>query len=195
MRDQSPADLNRRIAARVHGRRAQAGLSLARLADASGVSRSMLSLIERGETSATAVVLDRIATALGVPLAALFDPPAAAGDPVSRGRERATWRDPQSGYERRAVSPPGVAAPFRIVEVTLPVAGRVAYESPGLVPPASQQVWVREGVLVVACAGAQHRLEADDCLAMTIDGPVVFTNPGDAPVRYVVVVAYGAGDD
>src|SRR4051794_38626061 len=70
--------LDHRIAARARDLRAARGLSLEALAERSGVSRSMISLIERGESSATAVVLERLATGLGVTLAALFD--AAATD-------------------------------------------------------------------------------------------------------------------
>ncbi len=51
------SDLNARIAERVRALRAERGLSLEALAGRSGVSRSMISLVERGETSPTAVVL------------------------------------------------------------------------------------------------------------------------------------------
>ena len=61
-------DVNSRIANRVRALRAELDLSLVALAERCGVSRSMLSLIERGESSPTAVVLDRIATGLGVPM-------------------------------------------------------------------------------------------------------------------------------
>ena len=66
-------DINRRIAHRVSALRAERGLSLDALAARSGVSRSTLSLIERGETSATAVILEKVAGGLGVALAALFE--------------------------------------------------------------------------------------------------------------------------
>ena len=55
------ADINQRIARRVAALRASQGLSLDALAMQSGVSRSTISLIERGETSATAVVLEKLA--------------------------------------------------------------------------------------------------------------------------------------
>src|SRR5215813_14086304 len=104
--------LNQRIASRVRGLRAEQGLSLDALASKSGVSRSMISLIERGESSPTAVVLEKLAAGLGVMLASLFDAPAAAGpasrSPVARRDEQPQWRDPASGYLRRNVSPPGV---------------------------------------------------------------------------------------
>jgi transcriptional regulator with XRE-family HTH domain len=51
-------DINERIATRVRTLRAASSLSLAALAQRSAVSRSMLSLVERGETSPTAVVLE-----------------------------------------------------------------------------------------------------------------------------------------
>src|SRR5215471_6726775 len=65
-------DINARIAGRVRGLRAELGMTLDALAAKCQVSRSMLSLVERGESSPTAVVLDKIANGLGVPLATLF---------------------------------------------------------------------------------------------------------------------------
>ena len=102
-------ELNERIAERVRDLRVAQGLSLEALATKSGVSRSMISLVERGESSPTAVVLDKLATGLGVVLASLFDAPAAAEaptGPIARRDEQPEWRDPASGYVRRSVSPP-----------------------------------------------------------------------------------------
>jgi transcriptional regulator with XRE-family HTH domain len=65
----------------------------------------MISLVERGESSPTAVVLEKIASGLGVSLAALFDDSSAAANPMSRRDDRTPWRDPQSGYVRRNISP------------------------------------------------------------------------------------------
>src|SRR5919106_6659170 len=101
------SSLNQLIAARIGELRAAQGLSLDALATRSGVSRSMISLIERGESSPTAVVLDKLATGLGVMLASLFDAPAtstpAPASPVARREDQPQWRDPASGYLRRNV--------------------------------------------------------------------------------------------
>lgn len=191
MENAARATVGARIAARVLALRTERGLTLAALAERSGVSRSMLSLIERGEASPTAVVLDRVASALDVALAVLFDAPERSPDPVSRGRERATWRDPDSAYERRAVTPPGVAAPFRIVDVRLPAGATVAYETGGPPHAPHQQVWVQEGRIEVTVGGHRYDLHADDCLAMRLDAPVRFRNPGRRAARYVVVVSAG----
>ncbi|MFL6697727.1 MAG: helix-turn-helix domain-containing protein, partial [Vitreoscilla sp.] len=61
MKDDPPDSLNARIAQRVRDLRASSGLSLEALAAQSGISRSMISLIERGESSPTAVLLEKLA--------------------------------------------------------------------------------------------------------------------------------------
>ena len=189
MKLENPDPVDARIAARVHALRTAEGLSLESLAARSGVSRSMISRIERGQSSATAVLLEKIATALDVPLAALFNGPPLAADPVARRSAQPVWRDPGSGYVRRNVSPAGIAAPLQIVEVTFPAQARVAYESGTRATRIHQQVWVLEGCIEVTVGRQCHRLEAGDCLALELDQPTMFHNPGDRPARYAVVLA------
>jgi transcriptional regulator with XRE-family HTH domain len=184
-------DINARIAARVRGLRAERGLSLDALAAKCDVSRSMLSLIERGESSPTAVVLEKVATGLGVPLATLFEDSSAAASPIARRADRRSWRDPQSGYVRRNISPSNFAAPLQIVEVMLPAGARVAYETGVREASIHQQVWVREGNIEVTVGDTTHVLAEDDCLAMQLDAPTAFRNRTRKPARYVVVIASG----
>ena len=182
-------DINSRIAARVRSLRAEQGLSLDALAAKCDVSRSMLSLVERGESSPTAVVLEKIATGLGVMLASLFEDTAAPPDPVGRGRERSTWRDPDSGYLRRNVSPPNYPSPLQLVDVELPAGAKVAYESGAREASIHQQIWVREGALEVTLGSVTYRLEQDDCLAMQLNEPITYRNRTRKPVRYLVAIA------
>jgi transcriptional regulator with XRE-family HTH domain len=192
MRDRGP-DLNQRIAARVAGLRAERGLSLDALARKCDVSRSMISLIERGETSPTAVVLEKLARGLGVLLPALFDAPDAASaapdGPVARHDDQPEWKDPASGYLRRNVSPPGVPQPMRIVEVRFPPGRRVAFENGERGTRVYQQVWVLEGAIDVTLGSERHRLRKGDCLAMQLDRPTLFHNPTRKPARYAAVIA------
>ena len=187
------SDLNQRIAERVRELRAGQGLSLDALAGKSGVSRSMISLVERGEASPTAVVLEKLAAGLGVMLASLFDAPAGAaqprGGPVARRDDQPLWQDPASGYLRRNVSPPGVSQPMQIVEVRFPPGGRVAFETGGREVRVHQQVWVLEGAIDVTLGAERHRLREGDCLAMRLDRPTMFHNPTRKPTRYAVVIA------
>jgi transcriptional regulator with XRE-family HTH domain len=190
---ETAADLNQRIAGRVRELRAEQGLSLEALAGKSGVSRSMISLIERGESSPTAVVLEKLAGGLGVMLASLFGAsptePQATRSPVARREEQPLWRDPASGYLRRNVSPPGAPQPVQIVEVQFPPDGLVAFENAGRDMRVYQQVWVLEGAIDVTLGEERHTLRQGDCLAMQLDRPSMFHNPTRKSARYAVVIA------
>ena len=190
--EDTPSDLNGRIAERVRELRAAHGLSLDALAARSGVSRSMISLVERGESSPTAVLLEKLAAGLGVTMAAMFEAPRAAagsGGPVARRDVQPLWRDPGSGYVRRNVSPAGVPQPMQIVEVEFPPNARVAFESGARDVRIHQQVWVLEGTIEIAVGDERHRLRDGDCLAMQLDRPTMFHNPTRKPARYAVVMA------
>lgn len=188
MTDQT-SGLNERIAERVRELRAARGLSLDALAADCGVSRSMISLIERGESSPTAVVLEKLATGLGVALASLCEPAQASDSPVARLADQPLWRDPHSGYVRRNVSPAGGSSPIQIVEVAFPPKARVAYESGARESRIHQQVWVLENSIEVTVGDVCHRLDAGDCLAHVLDRPVSYHNPTPRVTRYAVVIA------
>ncbi len=185
--------IDARIAANLRALRAQRGLSLEALAQATGVSRSALSLIERGQNSPTAVVLDKIAVGLGVTLSDLVGQSgghagASAATPLARHAEQAVWTDPGSGYVRRALSPPGYASPIQLVEVSFPAGARVAFETGPRSTQVHQQVWVLDGAMDLTVGDTTWQLQGGDCLAMTLDQPIVFFNPTDSTTRYAVVL-------
>jgi transcriptional regulator with XRE-family HTH domain len=185
--------LDQRLASRIRALRAERELSLEELSDRSGVSRSMISLIERGETSPTAVTLEKLATGLGVVLASLFlstDVTDDADGPVSRRATQLEWTDPASGYRRRVLSP-GVPHPIQLIEVHFPAGARVAFESGARAPRVYQQVWLLHGRMEITVGKARHRLDAGDCLAMELDQPVMFHNPTRKTSRYAVVITGG----
>ncbi len=183
-------DINLLIARRVRELRDAQGLSLDALATRSGVSRSNISLIERGESSPTAAVLDKLASALGVALASLFEDKQAAEDapsPVARVAEQPVWTDPGSGYMRRSLSP-AAPSPLQLVDVVFPAGQRVAYDSVPHNADIHQQVWMIEGAMEIS-VGEQHwRLEAGDTLAMRLDRHIVYHNPTRKPARYLVAL-------
>lgn len=182
-------DINARLARRLHGLRLDRALSMEMLASRSGVSRSNISLIERGQSSPTASVLDKLASALDVTLAALFedgDPPAAPS-PLARSDAQPQWTDPVSGYVRRNLSPAS-GSPLQLVEVHFPPGQRVAYDTVGRDSEVHQQVWMIEGTLQLTLGEEHWLLEAGDCLAMQLDRPVAFHNPGRGTARYLVAL-------
>jgi transcriptional regulator with XRE-family HTH domain len=189
----SSRDINAHLSARLRGLRSDRGLTLEGLADRTGVSRSMLSLIERGESSPTAVVLDKLAAGLGVSLASLFaDTRRADASPLARRADQRVWRDPESGYLRRSLSAPGYPSPMELAEVFLPAGARVAYDVVSEPRSIGQQIWMIEGEIELTADNRTHRLSAGDCLSMHIDQPTIFHNPTDRTARYLVVIAADA---
>ena len=189
MMEHGSSGADARLAVRLRGLRAERGLTLDGLAERSGVSRSMISLVERGESSPTAAVLHRLATGLGTTLGSLFaEEGRSEASPVARRADQSAWRDPETGYVRRNLSPPGFPSPIELVEVILPPGALVAYDG---VPPSigiGQQVWVLEGEIELTLGAETHRLAVGDCLAMRVDRPTAFRNPNDRPARYVVAL-------
>ena len=184
-------DINARIARRVRDLRAAQGFSLDALAERSGVSRSNISLIERGQSSPTAAVLDKLAAGLGVTVASLFEDskaPLAEPSPMARVAEQPVWTDPASGYVRRNLSP-AMRSPIQLVDVVFPAGQRVAYDSATREAEIHQQVWMIDGVMDMTVGDAHWRLEAGDCLAMQLDRPIVYRNPTRKPARYLVALA------
>lgn len=185
-------DVHATIAQRIHDLREANGWSLDSLAERSKVSRSNISLIERGQSSPTAVVLDKLATAFGVSLASLFEQPEAASSvepsPHASRHEQPLWTDPESGYVRRSLSPPAWS-PIQLVEVEFPPGRRVSYETSMRDADIYQQVWIMEGVMEMTVGNRQWRLATGDCLAMKLDHPIAFRNPSRQPARYLVALS------
>ncbi len=181
--------INARIAKRVRTLRTELGISLDALSGRCGVSRSMLSLVERGESSPSAVVLEKIATGLSVSLATLFEDADGPRSPVSHAVDRRLWRDPQSGYVRRNISPANFPSPIQIVDVALPAGARVAYETGQREANIHQQIWIQQGSIEVTVGRDTYCLAQDDCLAMRLNEPTAFRNRTRKAARYIVVLA------
>jgi len=183
-------DINIRIAQQVREIRLARGYTLDILASRCQVSRSAISLIERGEASPTAVVLVKLANGLGVPLTQLFDSPpnTQSPQPMVRRTQQAEWKDPETGYIRRQVSPPNWKSPFQIVEIEFPAQSRVTYETSANSKVVLQQIWVIEGQIDIQLGEKFYALQEGDCLAMQLDQPIIYSNPSSKAARYILVV-------
>lgn len=183
-------DVDTHLSMRIRELRKVRDFTLEHLAALSGVSRSMISLIERGETSPTAAVLNKLADALGVTMASLFsdEERSTVEAPLSRFAQQQVWTDPASGYVRRHVSPSGYASPMEIAEVTFPPGESVAFENVVRSVVTHQQIWMLEGEMDVTVGHKTWRLRTGDCLAMVLDQHMAFHNPTRKRSRYAVAI-------
>jgi len=180
-------DIGPALAARIRHERTTRQWSMDDLSSRAGVSRAMISKIEREECSPTATVLGRLSGAFGISMSALL-----AGAEEERGMllrfaGQPLWTDPESGYTRRSVSPPA-GAPLQLVEVMLPAGAKLIF-------PASaysflhQQIWILTGRLLFSEGPRIHDLRKGDCLQLGYPQECTFENPSQsASCRYLVAV-------
>src|SRR6478752_821541 len=99
-------DIERRIATRLAQLRTERDWSLEDVAERSDISRATLSRIERSELSPTAAMLGALCTLYGWTLSRLMADAESPAPNYVPAAEQPRWTDPESGYRRRAVSPP-----------------------------------------------------------------------------------------
>jgi transcriptional regulator with XRE-family HTH domain len=189
--DQTASQIDRDIGGRVHALRSEAKMTLEALGERSGVSRAMLSRIERGESSPTAQLLNRVCAGLGVTLSALFASATPAVSPLRRRTEQATWTDPGVGYKRRVVSPTDTGSASEIVEVEFPAGVSVSFAESRFTG-FDQHVVLLSGTMEMTVDDKTYRLEKGDCLYMRLDQSIRFRNPTRKAARYFVVLSRGA---
>jgi transcriptional regulator with XRE-family HTH domain len=178
-------DTGKQLATRISSERKRRSWSLADLAARSGVSKAMLSKIERREVSPTASVLLRIATAFEVTLAELLtDAPEEAR--YRRAADQPVWKDPATDYLRRQIY---LAArlPLELVEVVLPAGADVS------IPASSyafirQVVWVIEGSLTIVEGDSETKLGPGDRLEFGPPSDCAFRNESGKLCRYLVAL-------
>ncbi len=175
------------LATTIRRERERRGWSLEDLAAHAGVSKSMISRLERAEASPTAALLGRLSGAFGLTLSQFFRRVEASGARLVREQDQHRWQDPASGYQRRQISPPA-SDDLDLVEVELPAGADVPFPAQSYTF-IRQLIWVLAGDLVFVEGEERHVMAAGDCLVLGEPAPCRFLNPGDQPCRYVVAVA------
>jgi transcriptional regulator with XRE-family HTH domain len=182
--------VDEQLAATVRAQRERHGWSIAALAERSGVSKAMISKVERGAASPTATLLGRLSGALGMTLSELLAHAEGGEGRLARRAEQPLWRDPDSGYLRRTVTPGAAAAgaAVEVVDVELPAGAEVAYPADAYTF-IQQQIWVLAGTLSFREGDVEHVLATGDCLLLGPPAACVFANRSRSACRYAVVIA------
>jgi len=181
--------ISKALATRIQMERQKRNWTIQELANRSGISRAMISKIERIEASPTAVTISRIGVAFGLSMSSLLS------DGVSerrlvRGGEQQVWKDPATGYTRKAVSPP-VGLPLQLVEVCLPARRKIGFPALSY-EMLHQQILVLEGELIFHEGEEVHRLAAGDCLQLAGARDCMFENAARSKsCRYLVALIVG----
>jgi transcriptional regulator with XRE-family HTH domain len=170
---------------RIRARRLNLGWSLSDLAARAGVSRAMLSKVERAESSPTITVLQKVAAALGVSAASLIGVEHDRPVVILRGTDAATFRDGATGYERQ-IFPAVEGSPVELIRGQL--VGRGTSGDLSIQPVGSRKyVVVESGEVVLQVADERYPLEEGDVCLFPADVAHRFDNPGTQPCRLLMI--------
>lgn len=176
------------VGGRVKQLRTQAGLTLEDFAAQSGVSRAMLSKVERGEKSPTLAIIVRIAKGLNVSMSTLMGAePDAAQVAVIRRANRLAFKDPETGFERHNLSPSHLDNDLEFLLHRIP-AGASSGELPPYKVATEKYLVVHEGELTVQTGEANYVLGTGDSFYFDVREPYRFTNAGGTPCAYYLVI-------
>jgi transcriptional regulator with XRE-family HTH domain len=181
------------IAPVIQRRRAALGLTLEQLAQRSGVSKSMLSQIERGQANPTFAVLWSLTRALKLEFADLLHGAAGPKDEdaieVVAAGATPEIRSADGRCRLRILGPPRLAGATEWYEVAMAPGG--ALDSAPHAGGAFEHFTALEGAFEIASGEAKRRLEAGETARYAADVAHRIANAGPGEARGLLVVLYG----
>jgi len=185
----APEPLDVRLGDRVRALRTARHWSLESLANASGVSRSMLSQIERDQANPTLAVTLRIAAAFKMSLADLLQEPSASSSVVViRADDHAYHYKTDAHYRIRTLSPLNLEKDVEFYEVQLEPQGEL--RSAPHFQGTREFLTVQKGQVKIESAGDIELLHAGDSASYRADVPHAAVNIGKGTALVFLVVIY-----
>ena len=181
--------VGRMLCDRVREMRRRRGWSLEQTSAACGVSRSMLSEIERGRANPTLAVAFRIAQAFGMSLGDMVQAPAAAPRvDVIRADDRTFHYRSDRHCSIRTLSPLHLEKSVEYYEIVLRPGG--ALRSAAHFEGARELLTVQHGAVRITSAGEREDLARGDSAHYPADVPHSIENVGKEEAVVYLVVTY-----
>ena len=169
--------------------RQSTNLTMQNLADAAGVSKSMISKIERDEVQPTLDVAGRLAKALGKTLSEMLHAPQMAEVVFLPKNQQALWED-ASGIKRRNISP--VFENLKIDWLHVEIPKNTSLEKCVGINGANvkKYVLVTKGVLALTVGQNSYTLKKDDSIYFDAASLHVFKNAGKETLEYYILIKH-----
>lgn len=181
--------LNQNISVNLKRIRLARGYSLDLVAEQTGVSKSMLGQIERGEANPTIGTLGKIVSGLRVSLTELVKTPGESVYPVSK-----EWLIPtkevKHKYRVYTYFPYEKERNFELYVIEIE-AGQ-AYASGSHGENTKEYVIVEHGVLLLKVSGESYQIKEGDAIRFDSDKEHEYCNSGKECLRIVCIFSYGA---
>ncbi len=171
----------------IREKRRSQGLTLDQLSALCGVSRAAISKIERGDSGATTPVLGKIAEALDLSISQLIGGRESSNIVHVRQSAQPVFREEESGFERRSLSPLYLGRGVDFVRNTLPPGARTG-PFPSHRDGVEEHLYVAAGRLRVSLSDETHDLDPGDFLFYRANLSHAFETIGDEPCEFFIVI-------
>jgi transcriptional regulator with XRE-family HTH domain len=178
-----------RVGDRLAHLRQTKGLSLDELSRKAGVSKSMLSQIERAQANPTVAVVWRLANALGVDIGSLLgDQPRLAVPAISIVHAHGTpsLRSPDGLCDLHILGPIELAGNFEWYTLSIQAGG--VLESEAHEHGTREHLTVMTGSLEVSTGGEQQRIKQGETARYAVDRKHAIRNPTKSTATALLVV-------
>jgi transcriptional regulator with XRE-family HTH domain len=179
------------VGARLAALRSHQQLSLDELSRRAGVSKSMLSQIERAQANPTVAVVWRLAHALGVPINELLGGTAAQdakGIELVAAHATPSMGDPDAGIQLRILGPIDLAGRFEWYELILKPGA--ALTSKAHEPGSHEHLTVQSGEVEVTAGPAVQRVRSGETARYAVDVAHSIRNPARVQARALLAVVH-----
>ena len=171
--------------------RNEQGLTLEELSRAAGVSKSMLSEIEREKANPTIAVAWRLANALGIGLDKLFTQTVAMTETIRvlQAHDTPILVNAADQYQLRICGPLELAGKFEWYELMLNAGGKLI--SAGHDSGSSEHISVQSGAIEIQTGGESRKIKAGEMARYAADVPHNIINVGASEAKALLVVIHG----
>ena len=166
------------------------GLTLEDLSRIAGVSKSMLSQIEREKANPTIAITWRLANALGVAIGELLSEPGKSIETIRLmdAHETPTLPGAHAGYTMRILGPMELAGKYEWYELTLASGGELASQAHD--PGTTEHLTVLHGAMELDVGGSKKKIKMGGTARYPGDLDHVIRNPGKTEAKAVLVVIH-----
>lgn len=179
--------LNENVAINLKKIRKGKKLSLDMLAAETGISKSMLGQIERGEANPTLLTLGKITSGLRVGFMDLIGPP--REDVFIMRRDTLTpIKEEEGNFKNYSYFPFEEDRDFEIYSIELEPGGRYDCTSHG--ENTVEYILVHTGCVVIDVGGEKHRLETGDAIRLFSDKAHSYASVGDGPAGFTMMFTW-----
>jgi transcriptional regulator with XRE-family HTH domain len=160
-------------------------LSLGQLAEQAGVSKVILSQIEKGDSNPTINTIWKITGALQLPYTSLLEPPEAKAIHVKKADIHGLEEDK---YHIFSYYPKDQDRNFEMYQIEMDAG--CTHPSIGHSSNSAEYIMVMEGQMILEVNGTEYRLAVDDALYFDASYPHVYKNTSDQRVKAVLIIYY-----